>query len=186
MEENKTTDLSSFNNDWFKVGRPKLVVILWYTVNACLFNSYFLPISSIKRSILRLFGAKIGKGVVIKPKVNIKFPWKLAIGDHTWIGENVWIDNLDTVEIGKNACISQGALILSGNHHYKKTSFDLVVRPIKIEDGVWIGARCVVTQGVVCRSHSVLVVNSVASTHLESYSINRGNPATKIKDRKVS
>ena len=127
----------------------------------------------------------MAKGVVIKPKVSIKYPWKLTVGDNTWIGENVWIDNLDTVNIGANVCISQGALILSGNHDYSKTTFDLIVKPITIEDGVWIGAKSIVTQGVVCKSHSVLAVNSVASSNLELYSIYKGNPAEKIRDRKI-
>ena len=94
-----STDLSKFNNDWFDIGRNKIVVLLWYIINAVVFNSYLLPVSSIKRVILRFFGAKIGKGVILKPKLNIKYPWKLHVGNHTWIGENVWIDNLDVVEI---------------------------------------------------------------------------------------
>ena len=180
-----STDLGKFNNSWFRAGKPKLVVVFWYITSAVFFNSYLLPFSFLKRIILRIFGAKVAKGVVIKPKVSIKYPWKLTVGDNTWIGENVWIDNLDTVNIGANVCISQGALILSGNHDYSKTTFDLIVKPITIEDGVWIGAKSIVTQGVVCKSHSVLAVNSVASSNLELYSIYEGNPAEKIRDRKI-
>ena len=66
-----------------------------------------------------MFGAKIGKGVIIRPGVSVKYPWKLQIGDNTWIGENVWIDNLSNIIIGKNVCVSQGAMLLSGNHNYK-------------------------------------------------------------------
>ena len=99
-----------------------------------------------------MFGAKIGEGVIIKPKVSVKYPWKLEIGANTWIGENVWIDNLDVVKIGSNCCLSQGALLLSGNHNYKKKSFDLLVRPITLEDGAWVGARAIVVQGVVMKS----------------------------------
>ena len=126
---------------------------------------------------------KIGKNVVIKPSVSVKYPWKLIIGDNVWIGENVWIDNLDQVTIGNNVCSSQGALLLCGNHNYKKTSFDLMVGPIELNDGVWIGAKSVVSQNVVCQSHSVLAVQSVCSSNLEAYSIYRGNPAVKVKNR---
>ncbi|MDP4687697.1 MAG: colanic acid biosynthesis acetyltransferase WcaF, partial [Salibacteraceae bacterium] len=103
-----------------------------------------------------------------------------------WIGENVWIDNLDKVVIGKHVCISQGALILSGNHDFSKSTFDLIVQPITIEDGAWIGAKSVVTQGVTVASHAVLAVSSVASSSLESYSIYRGNPAVKVKERVIN
>ena len=180
-----STDLSKFNNDWFDIGRNKIVVLLWYIINAVVFNSYLLPVSAIKRVILRFFGAKIGKGVVLKPKLNIKYPWKLHVGNHTWIGENVWIDNLDVVEIGNHVCISQGALILSGNHDYSTVNFELIVKPIKIEDGVWIGAKSIVAQGVICRNHSVLGVNSVACNDMEKYSVYKGNPAVKIRDRHI-
>ena len=132
---------------------------------------------------MRLFGAEIGKGVVIKPSVNIKYPWKLKIGNHSWIGESAWIDNLDFVEIGESSVLSQGAMILSGNHNYKKTSFDLITKPIFIGDGVWIGAKSVVTGGVSCENHSVLSVFSVASKDLQSNKIYKGNPAVDIGDR---
>lgn len=135
--------------------------------------------------ILRSFGAKIGKGVVIKPMVNIKYPWKLKIGDYAWIGENVWIDNLGDVSIGPHACISQGALLLSGNHDFSKKSFDLIVKPIVIGNGAWIGAKSMVTQGTIVHDHAVLAVNSVASSDLEAYGIYRGNPAVKIKQRNI-
>ena len=135
--------------------------------------------------VLKLFGAKIGKGVVIKPNVNIKYPWLLEIGDHTWVGEKVWIDNLAKVTIGSNVCLSQGAMLLCGNHNYKKTTFDLILGEIVLEDGTWIGAHAVVCPGVTTGSHSILAVNSVANKDLESYSVYQGNPAVKIRERIV-
>lgn len=177
------TSLKQYNNAWYKPGRNSFIRILWYLINVLIFINPLNPISSIKVFFLRLFGAKIGKGVVIKPSVNIKYPWRLTIGDYTWIGENVWIDNLDNIEIGANCCISQGAMLICGNHNYKLPTFDLIIAPIKIEDGVWIGAKSIVCPGVTCKSHSVLTVNSVATHNLEPYSIFRGNPARKQKDR---
>lgn len=179
------TDLSSFSNPTFDVGASRFKQLLWYVINAVFFNSNALLPYSMKASILRTFGAEIGHGFVIKPRVNIKFPWKLVVGDHCWIGEGVWIDNLDLVTLGSNVCISQGALILSGNHDFSKSSFDLIVKPIVMEDGAWVGAKAIVTQGIVLGSHSVLVAGSVASSNLEAFGIYRGNPAVKVKEREI-
>lgn len=121
----------------------------------------------------------------MKPCINIKYPWRLEIGNYSWIGEGVWIDNLGTVKIGSNCCLSQGAMLLCGNHHYGKVSFDLMVGDITLENGVWIGARATVCPGVVCKSHSVLSVGSVATSELTSYSIYSGNPAQKVRERNI-
>lgn len=179
------TDLSAYNNEWYKPGAPFLVRGLWYLVNAAFFSSSY-PFSFVKVFFLRMFGAKVGKGVVLKPRINIKYPWRLSIGNYSWIGEGAWIDNLDDVVIGEHCCLSQGALLLCGNHNYKKSGFDLMTGKIVLEDGVWIGAKAVVCGGVVCRSHSVLTAGSVAADTLEAYSIYQGNPAVKLKDREIA
>jgi putative colanic acid biosynthesis acetyltransferase WcaF len=179
------TDLSRFNNDWYKPGAPLIVRAIWYCMNRAFFISYF-PFSSLKIFWLRMFGARIGKGVVLKPHINIKYPWRLSIGNYSWVGEGAWIDNLDDVAVGDNCCISQGALLLCGNHNYKKSTFDLMTGKITLEDGVWIGAKAVVCGGVVCKSHAVLTAGSVAADDLDAYSIYQGNPAVKIKDRAIT
>ncbi len=179
------TDLSTYDNSWFDPGAGWIKRTFWYYTNHLIFNHGLLPISSLKILLLKLFGAKIGVGVNIKPSVNIKYPWLLQIGDHSWIGEHVWIDNLTMVTIGKNVCLSQGAMLLTGNHNYKKSTFDLMTGKIVLEDGVWIGTKSVVCPGITCFSHSVLSVNSVATMHLEAYGIYQGNPAVKVKDRVV-
>ena len=130
-----------------------------------------------------MFGAKIGKGVVLKPGINIKYPWNLEIGDFTWIGENVWIDNLVPVYIGANVTLSQGAMLLTGSHDYKAHTFDLLVKQIKLEEGTWIGAQAIVCPGVTCYSHSVLAVGSIATKDLVPYFIYQGNPAEKKRPR---
>ncbi len=125
----------------------------------------------------------MGTNVLIKPGVNIKYPWFLEIGKNVWIGERVWIDNLGEVTIGNNVCLSQGCLLLSGNHDYTNRGFNLIVHPIVLEDGVWIGAQATVCGGATCRNHSVLTVGSVATGELEAMGIYRGNPAIKVKER---
>ncbi|MPR36792.1 WcaF family extracellular polysaccharide biosynthesis acetyltransferase [Salmonirosea aquatica] len=176
------TDLSAYDNSWYKPG-GLVRRYAWFLLGRLFIHTYLpLPVG-FKRMLLRAFGAKIGKNVMIKPKVNIKYPWFLSIGENTWIGENVWIDNLAQVNIGPNCCLSQGALLLTGNHNYKSTRFDLSVSPIILEAGVWIGARAIVGPGVICQSHAVLAVNSVASKNLDAYTIYGGNPAQWIRNR---
>lgn len=178
------TRLDKFNNSWYQPG-SSIKRLLWYFVNEWLFNVGWFPISSVKCAILRLFGAKIGRGVVIKPHVNIKYPWFLCIGDYSWIGESVWIDNLGQVDIGAHVCLSQGAMLLCGSHDYKKSAFDLLVKPITIEDGAWIGAQALVCPGVSVKTHAVLAAQSVATSDLEAYCIYQGNPAQKKRQREI-
>lgn len=176
-------DLSKYDNSWYHTGAKKWKIIVWYFINIVFVKVGWNPSSILRIILLRAFGAKIGHGVTIKPCVNIKYPWNLSIGDHVWIGENVWIDNLAKVTIGSNVCISQGAMLLCGNHDYKRKSFDLIVREITLEDGVWVGAKSTVCPGVTMHTHSVLSVGSIASHDLEAYAIYQGNPAKKIRDR---
>ena len=184
-ENSQKVDLSSFDNSWYDIGAGKLKQTLWYYINVVFFLNPWVPFSGAKSKLLRLFGAKVGRGVVIKPHVNIKYPWKLQIGDHSWIGEDVWIDNLAEVKIGSNCCLSQGSMILCGNHNYKSTSFDLIVKPIHIDDGAWIGAQSTVCPGVTCNSHSILSVGSVATADLQANTIYSGVPAVEIRKRNI-
>jgi putative colanic acid biosynthesis acetyltransferase WcaF len=175
--------LSTYNNSWYSPGASAIKRTLWYFVNAIFINSYLFPINSFKILLLRLFDASIGKGVVIKPNVNVKYPWLLKIGDYCWIGENVWIDNLASIQMGSNCVLSQGAMLLTGNHNYKKTTFDLLVGSITLEDGVWIGARSMVGPGVTCKNHSVLSANSFATRDMSEFTIYAGSPAIPVKKR---
>lgn len=177
------TDLSRYNNSPFHPGGNALKRVAWYVVNAIVFNSPLFPFSALKRWLLRLFGAKIAAGVVIKPGVNIKYPWNLQIGANTWVGEGVWIDSLVLVSIGANVCLSQGALILTGSHNYKRQTFDLITGQVTLADGVWIGAGAIINQGITAHTHAVLTAGSIANKNLEAYSICQGNPAVKIRDR---
>lgn len=176
-------DLANYDNSWYHPGGSFLKRLFWYFINALFFINPLNPSSRIKIGLLRLFGAKVGKGVVIKPGVNIKYPWNLEVGNYTWIGENVWIDNLVKIVIGNNVCISQGAMLLCGNHNYKKQTFDLMVGEIILEDGAWVGAKSIVCPGVTLHTHSMLGVLSVANRDLDAYYIYQGNPAKKARER---
>ena len=107
------------------------------------------------------------------------------MGDHAWGGEWVWLDNLGQISIGPHCCLSQGALLLCGNHDFKRPTFDLMVGDITLEDGVWIGAKASVAPGVCCRSHAVLAMGSTLTRDAEAWSIYQGNPAVKVKDRAI-
>jgi putative colanic acid biosynthesis acetyltransferase WcaF len=179
------TNLANYSTMDYSPGKNALIRFLWYFTNVLFFLNPLNPFSSLKVFLLRLFGAKIGKGVNIKPSVNIKYPWRLKIGNHAWIGEKVWIDNLADVQIGDNCCISQGVLLLTGNHNYKKSSFDLITREIILEHGTWIGAKSIVAPGVSCASHSVLSAGSIITSNMEAYTIYGGNPAKKIRTRTI-
>ena len=158
---------------------------LWYFINIIFFKSSLFPFNSLKLFLLRLFGCSLGKGVVIKPNVNIKYPWKLSLGNYVWIGEQVWIDNLDNVTIGNHVCISQGAILICGSHDYKKPSFDLITKEIILNDGVWVGTKSIILPGVVAESHAILSAGSVMSKNLENYTIYRGNAAKKVGLRTI-
>ncbi|MDP9049058.1 MAG: WcaF family extracellular polysaccharide biosynthesis acetyltransferase [Bacteroidota bacterium] len=179
----KQTDLLSYNNYPYNPGGNAIKRILWHYTNAFVFKSSLFPVYGLKNVLLRLFGANIGHEVEIKPNVNIKYPWHLTIGNEVWIGENVWIDSLVPVIIGNNICISQGAIILTGSHDYKKPSFNLLTGSVILEDGVWIGAGAIVNKSITVASHAVLTSGSVATGNLEPYSIYQGNPAVKIRAR---
>lgn len=179
------TDLSTYQNRDYRPGGV-MKRGLWYVTSLLFFQTGLPWPSSLKRGLLKVFGAKIGRLTVIKPSVHIKYPWFLNLGDHVWIGERVWIDNLAKVTIGSHSCVSQGALLLTGNHNYASKSFDLLTQTIYLSDGVWIGAKAVVCPGVNCGSHSVLTVGAVASTDLEAYGIYSGIPAQKIRTREIS
>lgn len=180
------TNLSTYNNHPYYPGGNVLKRLLWFYVNAVFFKTSFIPSSGFKVFLLRLFGARIGKKVTIKPCVNIKYPWFLQIGDHTWVGENVWIDSLVMITIGANVCLSQGAILLTGSHNYKTASFNLITKSVILEDGVWIGAGAMVNLGITAGSHTMLTAGSIATKNMEPYSIYQGNPAVKIRDREIS
>jgi putative colanic acid biosynthesis acetyltransferase WcaF len=177
------TDLISYSIAHYHPGKNSIIRLLWYFTNVLFFINPLNPVSALKVALLRLFGAKIGQGVNIKPSVNIKYPWLLEIGDHCWIGEKVWIDNLVQVTIGSNVCLSQGVMLLTGNHNYKKPSFDLIIGEVTLEDGVWIGAMSTVCPGITIHNHAILSVGSIATKDLEPYGIYQGNPAVKVRER---
>lgn len=177
--------LGDFDNSWYAPGRPLLVRLVWLALNRAFFLTWFPWPSGLKARVLRRFGASIGCGVVFKNRINIKYPWNLAIGDHAWVGEGVWIDSLARVTIGSNACLSQGVMIETGNHDWSKPTFDLIVREVVIEDGAWAAVKSLLLPGSRLASHAILGAGSVLSGDTEPYSVYSGVPAKKVKERVI-
>ena len=179
-------DLSRYSPGQFDRGAGVLKESLWLVVSLILFRLCPFSFSALKCSVLRAFGARIGRNVTIKPQVKITFPWKLTVGDHVWLGEECWLLNLERIDIGSNVSISQRAVLCTGSHDYKRATFDLIVKPITVENGAWLGAGCWVGPGVTIGSHAILTLGSVATKNLAANGIYRGNPAELMKQRVIS
>ena len=178
-------DLSLPDNTLLERGRPALIEILWHLAGSPLVRSELLPFSRLKCFVLRAFGAKIGVGVYIKPGVRVKFPWRLSVGDHSWLGERVWIDNLAHVTIGAHACVSQDVYLCTGNHDWSHPNLKLYTRPIQLEDGCWVAARSMICPGVTLGECAVVTGGSVVSGDVPPYEVHGGNPASFIRIRKI-
>jgi putative colanic acid biosynthesis acetyltransferase WcaF len=176
-------NLAHYDNSWYRPGRPFYIQALWHFVGLPILRSSLISSSALRRALLRAFGGKVGRGVVLKPGVRVKYPWRLAIGDHSWIGEDAWIDNLADVTIGSNACISQGAYLCTGNHDWSDPQFGLRPGAIGVGDGAWVGAHTVVCPGVTLGECAVLTAGSVVSTAVPPHDIYAGNPATHVRNR---
>ncbi len=164
-------------------GRPAWVEAVWYLVK-CAFLLSALPWpTSLKCALLRRFGAKVGSGVYIKPRVNIHFPWKLAIGDHSWIGEEVFLLNLEPIVIGAHCCISQRAFLCTGNHDFRDPAMPFRNRPILVGDGAWVGAQSFVGPGVTIGSEAVVAAGSVVTRDQPGQMRCAGNPCVPIGPR---
>jgi putative colanic acid biosynthesis acetyltransferase WcaF len=167
----------------FERGRPAWVLAGWYLIKLLFFLSAFPWPSSWKTWILRRFGARIGTGVYFKPRINIHFPWKLAIGDYSWIGEEVEIYNFELVQIGAHCCISQRAFLCAGNHDFRDPGMNYRHAPVTVEAGAWIGACSFVGPGVTVGGEAVVTAGSVVSKSLPPAMVCSGNPCVPVRSR---
>jgi putative colanic acid biosynthesis acetyltransferase WcaF len=164
-------------------GRGVLVETLWYALKCAFFTTILPWPSALKVSILRLFGAKMGSGVVIKPRVNIHLPWKLTVGDHCWLGEGAWILNLEEISIGAHVCVSQNAFLCTGNHDFRNPGMPYRNAPIAIEDGAWIAAQTFIGPGVSIGREAVVLAGSVVLKSLEGGNVYQGSPCVMTGSR---
>lgn len=176
-------DFSNYSQGDYTPGRGVFVRCLWWFCSVLLFESGLCPVSGLLLIVLRLFGARIGNRVVIKPNVRIKFPWRLTTGDHVWIGQGTWIDNLAEVTLGSRVCLSQNVYLCTGSHDYRRPSFDLITEQIAVADGGWICAGSILLPGTTVGREAIVSAGSVAHGEIPERAIMRGNPAVQVGER---
>jgi putative colanic acid biosynthesis acetyltransferase WcaF len=172
--------LDRYDNSDFDRGAGKLKEGLWVLCKCAFFLNPFPWPSSLRTALLRIFGARIGRGVVIRSGANVTFPWRLTVGDHVWIGEDVLILSLAPVTIGSNVCLSQRTFLCTGSHAWRRETFDLRTKPIVVGDSVWIAAQAFVGAGVSIGRGSVVSAGCVVMENLPENSLAKGNPATVV------
>lgn len=180
-----SVDLSRSSTAGFDPGRSYAVRALWVVLEALVLLNPIVTSYRLKRGLLRCFGARVGRDVVIKPDVHVKYPWRLSVGDNSWLGERCWVDNFVQVSIGANVCISQGAYLCTGNHDWTDPAMTRFVEPVTVEDGAWIGAFARVAPGVTVGENAVVTLGSVLLGDADADAIYSGHPAVRIGDRKL-
>lgn len=164
-------------------GRSAITVQLWWIVQSSLFAWSPQFIYSWRNFLLRCFGAKIGSNVIIRPSVKITYPWKLTIGNNSWLGDNVELYTLGEVEIGDDVVISQRSYICTGSHDYKKETFDIFAKKIVIRDQAWLGTDVFVAPGIEIGKAAVIGSRSSVYKNMPEEMICIGSPARPIHHR---
>ena len=180
-----TVDLSRTSRRGYAPGRSFAYRALWLIVEALVMLNPVVTPYRLKRWVLRRFGAKVGRGVLIKPNVHVKCPWHLEVGENAWIGERAWIDNFVSVRIGSNAVVSQGAYLCTGNHDWSDPGMGLIVKPITVEQGAWVGAFARIAPGVTVGANAIVTLGSVLLKDAQTNGIYTGNPATLTGQRTI-
>lgn len=183
MEAEPLQDLAHYRlpPDWHP-GAPRWRQALWLLLGQPLLGSS-LPGTPWRKALLRLFGARLGEGGRLKPGLRVKFPWRLEVGHHFWLGEDVWIDNLAPVRLGDRVCLSQGVYLCTGNHDFRTPTFQLRVQPITIDHDAWIAARAVLAPGTCVGGGAVVTLAAVVKGVVPAGSIMAGNPARAVGRR---
>lgn len=169
-------DLTTYNQSDFDRGRSGTVILLWWLVQAIVFPLSLHSMSGLRCWLLRRFGATIGKNVLIRPTARITYPWKVSIGEGSWIGDDVVLYSLDRITIGSHSVISQETYLCTGSHDYQSTSFDLKTGEIQIGNGVWVAADCFVGPGVSIGDNAVVGARSTVFASLPSAQVCWGSP----------
>lgn len=176
-------DLSKFKLPPGFRGRSGFTVQLWWLVQQTLFAWSPQFMYPWRRFLLRLFGADIGQHVLVRPTAQITFPWKVKIGDHSWIGDNVTLYSLGEIRIGKNTVVSQRSYLCTGSHDYSSVSFDIYAEPIIVGDEAWIASDVFVSPGVTIGDGCVVGIRSTVIEDLPPRMVCYGSPARPVKDR---
>lgn len=157
--------LAGFTGAGYDKGRSKLWQALWFATSNLVFQKWWFPVR-FRPALLRLFGATMGRNVFIRHRVRVHWPWKLAIGNDCWIGEDAWLLNLEPISIGNDVCISQAAFFCTGSHRWDSPTFEYDNGPIVIDDGAWIAARASVLRGVKIGADAIVSAHGLAAHDL--------------------
>jgi putative colanic acid biosynthesis acetyltransferase WcaF len=150
---------------------------LWVVVKCLFFLPPFPLPSAVRVALLRSFGARVGRRVIIRSRVNISYPWRLSVGDYVWLGEEVVILSLAQVTLESNVCISQRAFLCTGSHNFRSPAFDLVTKPITIRERSWIAAQAFIAPGVTIGPDSMVAAGAVVTRDVAPGTLVSGNPA---------
>jgi putative colanic acid biosynthesis acetyltransferase WcaF len=164
-------------------GRPGWYIQLWWLVQSLLFKTSPQFMYGWRRWLLKIFGAKIGKDVRLRPSMHVQFPWKVSIGDYSWIGDEVVLYSLGEIEIGQNVVISQRSYICTGSHDYKAESFSIYAQKIILEDECWLATDVYVAPNVRIGRGTVVGARSSVFHDLAPGIIAIGTPAKKVGNR---
>ena len=176
-------DLSKFELPKNFRGKSAIYVQLWWLVHSLLFKTSPQFLYGWRRFLLRSFGAQIGTKVIIRPSVQVTYPWKVKIGDYSWIGDDVVLYSLGEIEVGANTVISQRSYICTGSHDYNKKNFPIFAKKITIEDSCWLATDVFVAPGLKIEEATVVGARSSVFNQLKAYSIYSGSPAKFIRKR---
>ncbi|WP_029594811.1 WcaF family extracellular polysaccharide biosynthesis acetyltransferase [Exiguobacterium chiriqhucha] len=177
--------LSKYSQKGFSRGKNSLIVLLWWFIQGTFFRFSLHNMYNFRAWILRIFGAEIGQGTKIRSSAKFTYPWKVKIGDYSWIGDDVILYSLDDISIGSNVVISQKSYLCTGSHDISDNSFSLITKPILVNDATWIAADCFIFPGVILGEGSVVSARSTLKDCTEPWYIYDGNPAKKIKKREI-
>ena len=176
-------DLGQYNSSQHDRGRSSLVVILWWLIQGVFFPLSLHNLNGFRAWLLRLFGAKIGRKVIIRPTARFIYPWKVAIGDYSWIGDDVVLYSVDRIKIGSHCVVSQKSYLCTGSHDLADSTFSLITAPINIGNGVWIASDCFVAPGVAIGANSVIGARSSVFRNVPAQKIAWGSPCLPHRDR---
>lgn len=179
-------DLRRYDRSKFDRGRPGWLILLWWLVQAIAFPLTPHPVNGLRRWLLRLFGAKIGFGVIVRPTARFTYPWKIEIGDYSWIGDDVVLYSLDRIAIGKHCVISQKSYLCTGTHDPQDSAFGLITASVTINNGVWIAADCFIGPGVEIGANALIGSRSSVFKNMPASFVCMGNPCRARYPRKIN
>ncbi|MGP5107658.1 putative colanic acid biosynthesis acetyltransferase [Pseudomonas helleri] len=164
-------------------GRSALICQFWWLVQSCLFATSPQFMYRWRNFLLRTFGAKIGKDVIIRPTARVTYPWKLTVGDYAWIGDHVELYTLAEIHIAAHTVISQRSYLCTGSHDPASRNFRIFAKPIIINEGAWIATDVFVAPGVTIGSNAIIGARSTLLTDAKADYVYIGSPAKPIKLR---